>query len=51
MLQLRWEGTTAEDALYMVVLTELRSGAGPLRFAQPNFQIETRMIPSSVVKG
>jgi hypothetical protein len=26
MLQLRWEGTTTEDALYMVVLTELKIG-------------------------
>jgi hypothetical protein len=53
MLELRWEGTTTENALYMLVLTELKiGGPDPFRFTQPpNFQIETRMIPSSVVKG
>jgi hypothetical protein len=32
MLELRWEGTTTENALYMLVLTELKIGGRTLRF-------------------
>ena len=51
-MELRWEGTTTENALYMLVLTELKiRGPDPLNLHSPIFQIETRLMPSSIVKG